>query len=527
MSEQEKQHNTFVPKVVENKKPKGFVEKSVENYFETESKTNFDKNGNPKIIKVGRSKTNIHKQWYGMTEGWPKKVGSTLFYESEKGEVVEVKKPSQLFSMLSVYSTESKWAQGDDKSTKEEMYEYFKQSKETDSFSSIWRHPTWPTIEGVYYLKSTSPTEGTGILDQLVDLFQPATEVDRQLIKAAFCTPFWGGSPGTRPLFVIDSSTDDVDGGRGVGKTVLVETLAMLTSSNAVDLGAKTEQFEIMRRLLSTTNQKIVRWDNIKSNKFSNGDIESLITTKTISGHKMSTGLSELSNYFTYCATMNGASLSKDLAKRSVRIELGRPIYTSDWIERRDALISDHLSSIYGDIKEILTRKVDDSYKPRTRFGRWEKEVAVRVCGPLIGDHITREQTGVDAELDESEAFEDRIRSFIDSLQMTDGNSRSIGPNHTEKIYRDADSDKDNIVLSSSDLYTRYRIFSGNKNLSDMACFNGVKRASVNNLVKVDGWVKGVGRSYLWVANKNKPDFFKLKPGEKVVNLKDIYTPQA
>ena len=60
-------------------------------------------------------------------------------------------------------------------------------------------------------------------LRQLVDRFCPATDINRDLLTAAFVTPAWGGPCGARPAFVITS-----DGGRGTGKTTVVKVVGHL-----------------------------------------------------------------------------------------------------------------------------------------------------------------------------------------------------------------------------------------------------------------------------------------------------------
>lgn len=519
----ETNREVFTPKIV--KPPKGFEEKFVENYFEKDT-GGFDRNGKPVYIKVGRKKADIYDQWMLMTDGWPKKYGDSLFYEADDGKVVVIKKPSQLFAFLGVKSTSHKWAQGNDKSTKDEFLEYLSQSQEIDTFAALSKIPTWPTLEKTYYLKQAEATEPKGVLDEIVNMFSPATDVDRLLIKAFFCTPFWGGSPGSKPLFTIDAKSDDSEGGRGVGKTVLVETLAKLTDAPSIDLSPNDNQFEIARRLLSSTDQKVVRWDNVKSNKFSHSGVESLITTQYVSGHKMHQGLTQVANHFTFCVTMNGACLSKDLAKRSIRIELGRPVYTSDWMERMDNLIEKNRASIYGDIKEILTRSVDQTYQPKTRFGRWEKEVAVRICGPLIGEHIVRKQSSMDFDAGENDLMEDRICLYLSELKMTD--NKPYEDNGIMKVsYQVCDPERHNFVIPSSDVYDLYRKVTGLRHCSDLAAMNAINRSPINRLTKGENKVRGVGRHFLWTPNPDNSVYYKITSGKKIISLKnDVYRPQ-
>jgi len=71
--------------------------------------------------------------------------------------------------------------------------------------------------------------------------------------------------------------------------------------------------------------------DNVKMIRFSWAELEHLITTDIISGHRMYRGEGRRLNTLLWFITMNGGRLSKDLAKRSVVIRVGRPQYDGHW----------------------------------------------------------------------------------------------------------------------------------------------------------------------------------------------------
>ena len=83
-----------------------------------------------------------------------------------------------------------------------------------------------------YYGKKYEPKSGTPVLDQFISLWNPATDYDRDLIKAALSTPFWGGKAGRRPAIIIEA--DGEDDGRGVGKTELADSLHTLAGGQHI-----------------------------------------------------------------------------------------------------------------------------------------------------------------------------------------------------------------------------------------------------------------------------------------------------
>jgi len=131
-----------------------------------------------------------------------------------------------------------------------------------------------------------------------------ATPVDAALIKAAFCTPFWGGPPGRRPGFFIEN--DGKDRGQGVGKSTLLHKIAEL-SGGSIDSKITEEIGALKKRILTAGSERVIAFDNIKA-KIASADIEGLITSPWISGHRMFSGEGKVPNNFTYIFTANDAS---------------------------------------------------------------------------------------------------------------------------------------------------------------------------------------------------------------------------
>jgi hypothetical protein len=199
-------------------------------------------------------------------------------------------------------------------------------------YESVEQYPHEPRVPEVYYAckeqqewKSTRP----GCLYELVARFSPAEPVDYDLIIAFLATLVWGGPGGQRPLFVITS-----DSGRGAGKTTFASLLTSIVGGS-LQLSSQADDQIIRQRLLSPEGmeKRTTLLDNVKSLKFSWAEFEALITSEKISGKQMYVGEASRVNRITYVITINGPSLSTDLAQRAITIKLGNPfILAIGWL---------------------------------------------------------------------------------------------------------------------------------------------------------------------------------------------------
>jgi hypothetical protein len=100
-----------------------------------------------------------------------------------------------------------------------------------------------------------------------------------------------------------------------------------------VSVSPREQIRDIQTRLLSpeALTQRIVLIDNLKALRFSDSDIEALITTPEISGRQLYTGEGRRPNTLSWVITSNKPSLSKDLAQRSIIIRVTTPVYTPAW----------------------------------------------------------------------------------------------------------------------------------------------------------------------------------------------------
>ena len=208
------------------------------------------------------------------------------------------------------------------------MDQFFERLLDQDEqYSWATAHPHFPPVPDVYYLTTPPAAKESGKLDELLDRFCPETPEDRELIRALVLTLYWGGPAGQRPQFVVVADpAKEKQAGRGTGKTVLVELLAHL-AGGCIDLQLGVSYDRQVSNLLSPSSwqRRVVFIDNLKTLHFSNGAVESYITRSEITGHRLHQGFAVRPNLLTWVVTVNGASFSTDMARRSVVIRLKRP----------------------------------------------------------------------------------------------------------------------------------------------------------------------------------------------------------
>ena len=197
-----------------------------------------------------------------------------------------------------------------------------------------------------------------------------------------FLTAFWGGPPGERPAFLLESDPDDPQGGRGVGKSKLAQFLARLAGGH-IDVRPGEDADKLMTRLLSSAalDRRIALLDNVKTLRLSWADLEAPITTDVISGRALYVGEGRRPNTLVWIITVNNASLSRDMAKRCVPIRLKRPTHMLSWESSTRELIDGRRWEIIGDLLAELRREAPplSNFK---RWSTWEQAVLSRVENP-------------------------------------------------------------------------------------------------------------------------------------------------
>lgn len=374
-----------------------------------------DHDGKPAVIKVGLPITTITDVMYKSTHQWPKRVGSLLFAEDDDHHPLWLESADALFAWIGrVLSGGVRWVGGEDKVTKGEFYHGVMQTAEP--YDAVEPFPHYPPMPRTWYMHQDLQGGDGQALGELLARFKPATLVDGDLLRAFFLSLLWGGAPGQRPAWLFTSEDNDPETGRGVGKSTAVKMGALLVGGH-VDGSANEPMEKLITRLLSVEgiDKRVVLVDNVKTLRFSWGELEGLITNDTVSGHRMYAGEGRRPNTLTYCLTLNGASLSKDMAQRCVIVKVARPPRDAGWEEGTRALIQEKRWAILGDLLEAL-RAPAEPLKRYSRWASWEAAVLARVGDPSECQKVIAERQG---EVDEDAAAADVVReAFLARLKQ-------------------------------------------------------------------------------------------------------------
>lgn len=348
-------------------------------------------------------------------------------------EIATFSGASDLFGWLGTKGVQSLWVtKGLGMATKEEFVKYL--ASALPRFDAISDLPHIPPIKEVFYLLDNKRKEkSVNYLAKLVDMWTPANPLDRDLILAMFCTPFWGGKPGRRPSFFIEA--DDEDNGRGVGKTTLADTVADL-AGGYIDCQISDDLDGVKKRMLKGgSTERIVRFDNVKSNRLSSSGIEGIITAPYISGHRMYKGETKIPNLYTYLFTMNDSNLSTDMCQRSIRVKLKRNEYTPSWLADLDELLSKHRQDIIDEICTLL-RKTSPKSIEAIRFSAWQNGVLNKINPSRnMLELIKSRQTEVDADEDDAEMIREYFAGKLEAYHHSVGTKGSTRGNLEKYAY--------------------------------------------------------------------------------------------
>jgi hypothetical protein len=245
------------------------------------------------------------------------------------------------------------------------------------------------------------------------------------LLEAAILTVFWGGPFGKRPDFVIDSEEDDVEMGRGIGKSTFVHQLASLVEGYVALHHRETLEALETRMLSSTEGYKhVILMDNLKYDRFSRADLESFITSPKLSARANNRGERQRPNDMTVFITRNDASFGKDMSSRSIKIVLKRfPESLDDeeecWDDKIDKFITDHKWDIIAD---IITRL--STPPPKVKLsGRWKPWCAGVLAYSSMYDEcmekIKERVKEMDVDDDDVREFEEWLFAFIKNCDQS------------------------------------------------------------------------------------------------------------
>jgi len=370
--------------------------------------------GEVKVVKKGKSIVEIEESLRALFGPWPKRVVETLFCSTPDHEPIYLGSSARLLAWIG-RRAQVDWTKGSQFVTQEQFFEHLRMTSER--YEAIESIPHWPPIEGIYYMHRPVP-EPSGKLEGFLDFFTPHGAEDRELIKALVITPFWGGGPGRRPAVLVTGPDHDPEQGRGVGKTTMLDVIFDELLGGSIDVSPTADMDTVKTRLLSDQACRIraARIDNIKTLKLSWADLEGLITAASISGHAMYKGEGRRPNTLVWGLTLNGASLSKDMAQRCAIIKLGRPKFTADWEERLRDYVREHRWDLIADVGQILT-SMAGPLVPKTRWAAWEQGVLSKVrlaeaCQDLVYERMMTADTDNEEKEVVAEHFREKLILF-------------------------------------------------------------------------------------------------------------------
>lgn len=383
--------------------------------FSNVRKEQAEEGGKPKTISIPLVVGDIDAKRREIFGDWPKCVGSTLFIEGRDGGPHLVESSTQAFAYFDD-KAHVVWAKGEGCVSQERYFERLRMT--VDRYDSVETVPHIPAIPGVYYMHHAIPT-GTGVhLKKMLDFFRPATETDRELILSYILTLFWGGPAGHRPAFLVQGPDDDAEQGRGIGKTKVIDIPAEELTDGYIDVEPNDDIAKLKTRLLSgdSLRKRVCRLDNVKTLRLSWGDLEKFITSPIVSGHAMYQGEGRRPNHFVWGITVNGARLSKDMAKRVIPILIERPEYSPDWEHDTRSYIREHRWEIVADVLAMLSSE-PKRIVAKTRWSRWERDVLAKVEGfPECQRLIVERQGAIDDDESEKDLVADHFRERIRGL---------------------------------------------------------------------------------------------------------------
>jgi hypothetical protein len=370
--------------------------------------------GKVKTVNVPLSMSEIIDAVNDRMQGWPRRIDNMLFVDDPTYglDYFDRRTTAGLFGWLRRHN-KVQWAKGGDFVAQAELFAECERTAQR--YEAIELLPHEPPVAGIYY-RGNAPEQGDGKhLNHLLDQFRPETSTDRDLIRAAFMTVFWGGPSGCRPAFVVTS-----DDGRGVGKSKLPECVARLCGGS-IDVSANDAIDTLKSRLLSPEARtlRIAMLDNVKTLRFSWAELESLITNPVISGKQMYVGEGQRPNLLTWLITLNGVSMATDMAQRSVIIKVVRGENDGPWWEETSSYIDQHREQIIGDIIGALRA---EPFHPRgfrfSRWATWEQHVLFRLSEPSDAQRLILDrQDEANCEQEETEIIEEY---FAEQLRRLD-----------------------------------------------------------------------------------------------------------
>jgi hypothetical protein len=156
-------------------------------------------------------------------------------------------------------------------------------------------------------------------------------------------------------------------------------------------------------------------------------------------------------NSLTFIITLNGVSLSTDLAQRCVVVKVKKPSYSGTWTEEVAAYIQANHAAIVADCLGFL-RSPPNDISQFSRWGSWEQNVLSKLPEPSEATATIRErQVASDVESEESELIEELFGKKLAELNYNVKTERVFIPVAVAaKWYGEATGEKGMTVMKAS-----------------------------------------------------------------------------
>jgi Toprim domain-containing protein len=380
---------------------------------------------------------------YFATDGWPKRLGSDLFYDQD-GTLGLIESTDCLMAYLHSVG-DVRWRTGSDDSdlnfvTVGALMERLQSLSEViHEVTDVPLEPP-PSGRNVYQLKRRRDNR-QGVCDgscfrELLAMFNPASEEDAAILQAMALTPFWGGRPGRRPLFIITGK--EGIGLQSIGKSTVAEVVGELVGGYVpIKVPKGDVADDIAKQLLSAValSRRVVLLDNI-SGTLASDELAQLITATNVMGRPAFGRQRERKNYLTWIATAVSPSLSEDLTKRSVVLELSEPSRQRlpTFREDLDDFIEKNLARLILEAGFLLREARHPIVSAHSRFPSWDREVlACHPAADLALARIHERQVVVDERGEEVSLFLDEILGKVLQHSQT-----RVSPTAAMRAWNDA-----------------------------------------------------------------------------------------
>jgi hypothetical protein len=182
------------------------------------------------------------------------------------------------------------------------------------------------------------------------------------------------------------------------------------------------ESIEVVKQRMLTPSartKRVAMLDNVKTMRFSWAELEALITSPVISGKQLYVGEAQRPNLLTWLVTLNGISLSTDIAQRAIIIKLAGGANDGHWWDDTMNFIEANRQQIIGDVIAAL-RAERFPLESFSRWDKWDGEILSRLPEPGEAAKVILERQGdANVEIDEAEIIEDYFFEQLASLEYS------------------------------------------------------------------------------------------------------------